>query len=1081
MKIISIILSDTQLYIPVTAIDADVGINAIQNYRFTNGKNGQSSQVFQLSLGDNINDQDIYDGGDRTNQLDPRLIVSAPLDRETTDRYEGWLEAFDGGSPPNSGKLSVIIVVTDVNDNQPVFDRYTYETHVPEDLAVGSIVLNVSATDMDIEENGRIQYSMQRTSASQFFNIDPQTGDVFLSKVLDYEQQTSHTLIITAKDSGPGSIPVVTKATIHVKDTNDNSPTLSFVNSPIFIPENKEPGVLVTQFTVEDKDGGENGLVNCGLEEENDFELKQHHTNVYLLVTRRVLDREETEKYRIGITCRDQGWPSLDTTDYLEVSVQDENDNSPKFNSSRHEISTSESSPVGTKLFQTLATDDDVGNNSLLVYTFKVIQVDLNPRFDMIFGEDSNKNKNFNSKANKEDTDKEKLISSNAKSVVENWMFLDPKINLFVVKNQLDYEFATKFVIEILVSDQGYPVSRTASTLLVVNVLDANDQPPVFSMKAYSFGTTENKAASTEIGHVTAYDFDSSLFNQFKFAIAESKSGFEEIYQHHYGSFNHRDQNEETFQSAVKEKKLISSYEIANKNSKYKQLNDSIHMRHHNKHHPHINDLNHSHRHLYHFQDRTPNPNDWFSIDQLTGKITTTRQLDREQHAVYRFWVTATDTSPPHYVASAEITVNVADVNDNAPLITFPAQHQIFQISPQVKRGHFIAKMVASDADVGENARLTYSIGKGNEDELFTIDHLTGELLVAKDGAFTGLASNYDSSFASSPDIEATYKLVIMVKDSGVHEKSAVVNIEISINKSLQLISGIDGYNDLDSNSFLDLFSNINIDPSTFTGKYLLCLIATISFIFVVVIIVAAVFTRRICLRKRKKQTLVLLKKQSFTNNTNNGNNNSNNNNNNNSFSSDFPANVKTTSNNFTLQIKNSNVENHYATVKNNKVKTPLDRSSPYFKSIDISNEINLVSTAMPMTMTTNNDNYYSPRLATLKMNGMSTFQRQHPHQQLQQLHQQQTLLIQQQPQQFSNKTMCHEDALKHLSEKNGYLLVKRKTHKINNLKKASPYFVYYFEKLLQILFSKLLKKLPKTNIYLNIHVYRDICKCATV
>lgn len=121
--------------------------------------------------------------------LEPKLIVSGQLDREKKDRYTGWLVATDGGSPQRSGTLEIAIQVTDVNDNSPKFDMFTYSTNIQEDLPVGSLVLNVSATDPDAGNNALIAYSIQ--GSNEYFHIEPESGIVYLAKNLDYERQVS--------------------------------------------------------------------------------------------------------------------------------------------------------------------------------------------------------------------------------------------------------------------------------------------------------------------------------------------------------------------------------------------------------------------------------------------------------------------------------------------------------------------------------------------------------------------------------------------------------------------------------------------------------------------------------------------------------------------------------------------------------------------------------------------------------------------------------------------------------------------------------------------------------------------------
>ena len=140
-----------------------------------------------------------YEDGDESSYifkdnhvLDLQLVVSTPLDRESIDQYSGWLVAVDGGDSPRTGKLEIIIKITDSNDNSPKFEKPSYSISVPEDLQVGSVVLNVSATDADEGDNGLVVYSLAKQPGSEeHFNVDSLTGVVYLIKNLDFEKQVN--------------------------------------------------------------------------------------------------------------------------------------------------------------------------------------------------------------------------------------------------------------------------------------------------------------------------------------------------------------------------------------------------------------------------------------------------------------------------------------------------------------------------------------------------------------------------------------------------------------------------------------------------------------------------------------------------------------------------------------------------------------------------------------------------------------------------------------------------------------------------------------------------------------------------
>jgi len=62
-----------------------------------------------------------------------------------------------------------------------------------------------------------------------------------------------------------------------------------------------------------------------------------------------------------------------------------------------------------------------------------------------------------------------------------------------------------------------------------------------------------------------------------------------------------------------------------------------------------------------------------FAVDQTTGRITTTTTLDREQTPVYQLTALAIDSRNTSMSASANVTIYVADKNDNEPVVVFPS------------------------------------------------------------------------------------------------------------------------------------------------------------------------------------------------------------------------------------------------------------------------------------------------------------------------------------------------------------------------------------------------------------------------
>ncbi|KFQ21079.1 Protocadherin beta-15, partial [Mesitornis unicolor] len=213
------------------------------------------------------------------------LVLEKLLDREEHSELYFSLIAVDGGSPPRSGTTQIHIVVLDVNDNAPIFTQELYIGKVLENAPEGSVILSVVATDRDAGPNGNISYQfIQKVGQSHSaFAIDPLSGEIKLTKPLDFEEAENHELSVRATDGG--GLSAICKVLVEVVDVNDNAPELvvSSFSSPI--PENSLPGTVVALFTVKDRDAGANGKISCALEDQLSFSLRPAYKNYYELVT----------------------------------------------------------------------------------------------------------------------------------------------------------------------------------------------------------------------------------------------------------------------------------------------------------------------------------------------------------------------------------------------------------------------------------------------------------------------------------------------------------------------------------------------------------------------------------------------------------------------------------------------------------------------------------------------------------------------------------------------------------------------------------------------------------------------------
>uniref|UniRef100_A0A2K5WAV9 Protocadherin beta 3 n=1 Tax=Macaca fascicularis TaxID=9541 RepID=A0A2K5WAV9_MACFA len=333
------------------AEDLDVGRNSLQNYTIT-----PNSHFHVLTR------------SRRDGRKYPELVLDKALDREEQPELSLTLTALDGGAPPRSGTAQINIQVLDINDNAPEFAQPLYEVAVLENTPVNSVIVTVSASDLDTGSFGTISYAFFHASEEirKTFQLNPITGDMQLVKYLNFEAINSYEVDIEAKDGGglSGKSTVI----VQVVDVNDNPPelTLSSVNSPI--PENSAETVLAV-FSVSDLDSGDNGRVVCFIENNLPFILKPSVENFYTLMSEGALDRETRSEYNITITVTDLGTPRLKTKYNITVLVSDVNDNAPAFTQTSYTLFVRENNSPALHIGSVSATDRDSGTNALVTYS----------------------------------------------------------------------------------------------------------------------------------------------------------------------------------------------------------------------------------------------------------------------------------------------------------------------------------------------------------------------------------------------------------------------------------------------------------------------------------------------------------------------------------------------------------------------------------------------------------------------------------------------------------------------------------------------------------------------------------------
>ncbi|XP_019594572.2 protocadherin beta-15 [Rhinolophus sinicus] len=440
------------------AQDLDVGINNIQNYViYPNShfhvltRNGSEGRKY------------------------PELVLDKALDREEQPELRLTLMAVDGGAPPQTGTALVLIDVLDINDNAPAFVQPLYHVQMLENSPLGSLVVTVSARDLDTGINGEVLYSFFYGDEEiiRTFALNELTGEIKIIKKLDFEKIVSYEVDIKASD-GAGLSGKCT-VTIQVVDINDNAPELTVASLISSIPENS-PETTIALFSVQDRDSGENGRMVCSIQEDVPFTLKPSVENFYKVITEGPLDRESRAEYNITITVTDLGTPRLKTQHNITVLVSDVNDNAPAFTQTSYTLFVRENNSPALHIGSVSATDRDAGANAQVTYSLLPPQ---DPHLPLA-----------------------SLVSINADNG-----------QLFALR-ALDYEALQALEFRVGATDRGSP-ALSSQALVRVLVLDANDNSPfvLYPLQNGSAPCTELVPRAAEPGYlvskVVAVDGDS--------------------------------------------------------------------------------------------------------------------------------------------------------------------------------------------------------------------------------------------------------------------------------------------------------------------------------------------------------------------------------------------------------------------------------------------------------------------------------------------------------------------------------------------------------------------------------------------
>nr|XP_040035256.1 cadherin-23 isoform X2 [Gasterosteus aculeatus aculeatus] len=674
----------------------------------------------------------------------------AVLDREQIGQYHLRIIAYDAGKFPRTSTSTLTVTILDVNDETPTFNPRVYNVSLKEDVPRDHIVARLSCSDNDAGLNAELSYFITGGNQDGKFSVGFRDGVVRTVVGLDRETQEAYTLVVEAIDNGPAGSRRTGTATVfvEVQDVNDNRPIFLQNSYETSILESVPQRTSILKVQATDADQGENGKVLYRILTGNSNNLFSID-NQTGLVTRgpRALDRETSSSHVLEVVAYNSDEGSMRSSVRVIIYVDDANDEVPVFTQQQYNrLGLRETAGIGTSVIVVRATDPDTGDGGAVAYA---------------------------------------LVSGSDRKFE-----VDVSTGLITTVDYLDYETKTTYLMNVSATDQAPPFHQRFCTVYVT-LLNELDEAVAFFSAGYEASLRENIATGTEVVQVRAQSADNLNQLTYRFdpdtspaALAlfkiDSVTGRITV----TGQLDREKGDVYTLTVVAddggpkKDSTVKVSITILDENDNSPEFDitsdtsvDILESTPMGKRVAVVlgRDKDAALNGLVNFTLVAGNMEDVFKIKTLNdtyGEVFVNAALDRESVDRYLLKVRAIDNgSPPRYTDHS-LTINILDINDNAPVIESQRGYNV-SISENVGGGTSVLRVIATDKDIGPNAMLFYYITAGNQDLTFRMDRVTGEMVTRP----------------APPDRERQqeYRLTVTVEDDGAPPLSTSTTIYVHI------------------------------------------------------------------------------------------------------------------------------------------------------------------------------------------------------------------------------------------------------------------------------------------------------------
>ncbi|XP_068904353.1 neural-cadherin isoform X7 [Tenebrio molitor] len=666
---------------------------------------------------------------------------SISLDR---DKYELNVTAMDDGACCVNGDQTihtstavVVVFITDVNDNKPIFkDCGTYYPKVEEGAPNGSPVIKVHATDEDKGVNGQVKYSIvqQPNQKGTKFTVDEETGEVSTNKVFDREGDDGKFVSVTVKatDQGEPSLEGVCSFTVEITDVNDNPPLFDRQKYVENVKQDASIGTNILRVSASDEDADNNGAIvytlNAG-SNSADLEYFEIQPESGWIVLKKALDRD---RYRLRVRASDRGEPPSYADVDVELDVVDRNNKPPLWDVNTYgPIHIRENVTVGTVVTSVKASSG-IENNPTVFYR-------LMP--------------GSTAQTNKHHTFYLQQRPDNG------FTWADIKVN-----HPLDYETIKEYNLTIRVENNGAQQLASEATVYI-QLEDVNDEIPLFTEREQET-VLEGEPIGTKVTQVNAIDKDGTFpNNQVYYYIVDSPRNEGKDF------FEINKETGEVFTKIVFDREKQGAYAleveardgapsarpnsdsqpnsvtkfirigIADKNDNPPYFDKALYEAEvdENEDIQHtvltVTAKDHDESSRIRYEITSGNIGGAFAVKNMTGAIYVAGALDYETRKRYELTLVASDSLNENYTT---VVVHIKDVNDMPPLFNRSVYKTDIDEEYPAPYPMKLMQVTATDGDKDRPQNIVYFLtGQGIDPDnpansKFDINRTTGEIFVLK-------------------------------------------------------------------------------------------------------------------------------------------------------------------------------------------------------------------------------------------------------------------------------------------------------------------------------------------------------------